>query len=455
MTQIHLAGIGGSGMLPLAELLLKKGYSVSGSDRLIQDPKHLEHLTPPVLKRMRRLQMLGAVLYPQDGSGITDTTQRLVVSTAIEDSNPEVFAAKQKDIPILHRAKELSSQINQNRLLAVAGTSGKSTTSALCGWMLKSLGELDCFVGGAEILEQNEWSAVHVGSGEWSCLEVDESDRSLLQFYPEYAVILNITRDHHSYQENVELFLQFANQTQNKVLLNDADEGCQELARQCSQPDKIKWFSPPQPESAKLTQAGVCFEWRSERWDLPLLGKHNADNAAAALSLIQLALPDANESCLQDALRCFPGVRRRLHRYGSGNTAVYDDYAHNPEKLKALLTTLQQHYERVCVIFQPHGYTPLRFHLDETAKVYIESLRDCDVLILLPVYDAGGTTKRDISSHDLKQKIEKENVRVIENRHDVIAFLQQHQPPFNAISTAGARDDSLAEFAETISKSVS
>lgn len=451
MTQIHLAGIGGSGMLPLAELLLKKGMSVSGSDRMITDPKHLENLTPPVLKRMKRLQSLGAVLYPQDGSGITDTTQRLIVSTAIEDSNPDVSAAIQRNIPIQHRAEELSNQIKQQRLLAVAGTSGKSTTSALCGWLLKSLGALDCFVGGAEILERDEWSAVHVGSGEWSCLELDESDRSLLHFHPQYAVILNITRDHHTYEENVDLFLKFAQQTQGKVLLNAADEGCRQLAERWNQPDKMQWYYPPKSEQTQLTKSGVRFDWMDETWELPLLGKHNADNAAAALSLLQTALPDANHQQLHDSLKCFPGVRRRLHRYGGGKTAVYDDYAHNPEKLNALITTLQLHYERVCVIFQPHGYTPLRFHMDETAKVCRERWRDEDVLILLPVYDAGGTTQRDISSHDLKQKIDRENVMVMENRKDVIAFLQTHHPHFDTIATAGARDDSLAEFAKTIS----
>lgn len=454
MAQIHLAGIGGSGMLPLAELLLKKGLQVSGSDRLITDPKQLENLSPPIQKRMKHLQLLGAILYPQDGSGITETTKRLVVSTAIEDTNPEVIAAHAMQITILHRSQELSNQINQSKLLAVAGTSGKSTTSALCGWILKSTGQLECFVGGAEILEEGKWSAVHVAQGEWSCLELDESDRSLLNFHPQHSVILNITRDHHTYEENIDLFIQFAEQTTGTVLLNSEDSGCQELAEKWNSPEKIQWFTPPANDESKLTPSGVDFHWQEQNWQLPLLGQHNAENASAALSLIKLALPDCKPQDLQNGLKTFPGVRRRLHRYGKGNTAVYDDYAHNPEKIKALLTTLQQHYERVCLIFQPHGYTPLRFHMDETSSVCQSTLRSQDVLILLPVYDAGGTTKRDISSHNLKEKIGRENVYVIEKRDEVIQFLISQDQPFTAISTAGARDDSLAEFAATIAERV-
>lgn len=454
MTRIHLAGIGGSGMLPLAELLLKKGLEVSGSDRLIIDPNQLENLSPPILKRMNHLKSLGALLYPQDGSGITDSTERLVVSTAIEDSNPEIIAAKQNQIPILHRAKELSNQINPSKLLAVAGTSGKSTTSALCGWMLKSLGMLDSFVGGAEILEEGKWSAVHVGDGEWSCLELDESDKSLLNFHPQHSVILNITRDHHTYEENIEIFKQFAQQTSGTVLLNANDEGCRELAEHLKEAEKIQWYTPPSKNETTLSANGVNFTFQDQDWHIPLLGQHNAENASSALSLIQQAMPSVDVQQLQHALQTFPGVRRRLHRYGFGKTAVFDDYAHNPEKIKALLTTLQQHYERVCLIFQPHGYTPLRFHLDETAAVCQSTLRDQDVLVLLPVYDAGGTTRRDISSHDLKEKICRENVLVIETREDVIHFLQSQSKPFDAISTAGARDDSLAEFANAIAENV-
>ncbi|MDX9755734.1 MAG: Mur ligase domain-containing protein, partial [bacterium] len=124
---IHLVGIGGSGMLPLAELLLKKGQSVTGSDRLLKE-QDLATLAPPIRKRLQRLVDLGAVLVPQDGSGVKATTNRVVVSTAIETTNPDIKAAQTLHIPIVHRAEELSQAIPADHLLAICGTSGKSTT---------------------------------------------------------------------------------------------------------------------------------------------------------------------------------------------------------------------------------------------------------------------------------------------------------------------------------------
>ncbi len=454
MARVHLVGIGGSGMQPLAELLLKKGYTVSGSDRLILDPSQLDPISPPIRRRMERLKQFGAVLYPQDGSGLSDSTDQVVVSTAIEDDNPDVIAANQYNIPILHRSEELRNQVHEDHLLAVAGTSGKSTTAALCGWILKSLAQLDCFAGGAEILDGSEWSAVHVGSGNWSCLELDESDKSILRFHPQHALILNITRDHHTYEENLEIFHQFARQTKGAILLNKTDEGCIHLGRQFGESTKLCWFEPPQKDIIRFSQDGIQFRWNHTEWSSSLLGLHNAENITAAVSLIMNALPDADILQIKKAVQTFPGIRRRLQRYGTNTPAVYDDYAHNPEKIKALFQCLQQHYGRACLIFQPHGYTPLRFHLNGIADVCAEVMQKNDCLILLPVYDAGGTTKRDVSSHDLMREITGKNVKVIEQRNDVTQYLQSNKHLFDAIAVAGARDDTLAQFAARIAQAL-
>ena len=245
---IHIIGIGGSGMLPLAELLLKQGHSVSGSDRLLNQ-QTLETLSPPIRKRLERLINLGATIVPQDGSGITNNTIRVVISTAIESSNPDIQAAQRLSIPVLHRSEELKNAVDQDYLLGICGTSGKSTSAALCAWLLMALHDLDVFVGGAEILDQRPdgigWTAVHTGKGRWSVLELDESDKSLLRFTPRHALILNITRDHHPLEENIDIFKTFTEQVSGKLVLNQKDEGCRMLAQQLS-PDKVVWFSPPE-----------------------------------------------------------------------------------------------------------------------------------------------------------------------------------------------------------------
>jgi UDP-N-acetylmuramate--alanine ligase len=450
--KIHIVGIGGSGMLPLAELLLKKNYRVTGSDRLLKQTP-LESLSPPIQKRLERLRALGAVLFPQDGSAIDHDTQRVVISTAIEAGNPDRVKADQLGIPTRHRAEELSNNINDDSLLAVCGTSGKSTTTAICAWVLLALGDLHSFVGGAEILDSATggigWTAVHVGAGQWSCLELDESDKSLLRFSPRHALILNITRDHHSFEENLDIFLAFCMQVSGNLVLNQNDPGCRKLACLLPNSKKISWFTPPSPDQIQSTKTGITIPWNHGEVHIPLMGRHNAENTSGALALLQAAIPDLDPVVVETSLRGFPGIRRRLHRYGS-TIPVFDDYAHNPEKIEAALQAIQSRYARVFFIFQPHGYTPLRFHLEDFAEVFSRTLREEDQLLLLPVYDAGGTTDRDVSSRDLAARITGKTVALYETREDVVAFLKIGIQADDAVVVAGARDDTLAEFAEWI-----
>lgn len=457
METIHVVGIGGSGMLPLAELLLKKGYSVTGSDRLIGDPGNLDSLSPPIRRRLKRLTDLGASLFPQDGSGVTQSTARVVISTAIEQSNPDLVQANAFNIPVLHRSEELKNRTSTGNLIAIAGTSGKSTTTALTAWILIGLGELASFVGGAEILDSTEgigWTAVHVGGGTWSCIEVDESDKSLLHFHPDIAAVLNVTRDHHTYKENLDIFKTFCEQTRGTIILNRNDPGCLQLAETLPK-EKIQWFAPPGSADITNTRDGMTVTYRGELYDVSLMGAYNAENLAAALTAVQAALPVASIDAMKTAVKTFPGIRRRMQRYGRGKIAVYDDYAHNPEKIAALLRSLAERYPRTHIVFQPHGFSPLRFHLDGFAKAFSEGLRDSDCLTLLPIYDAGGTTDRSISSQDLADRIEARNVTVAKNREEVIDALQRQTQTGDAVAIAGARDDTLAEFAETIAGRIS
>jgi len=456
MESIHFIGIAGSGMLPLAELALKRGLRATGSDRLVRDPGNLESLSPPIRLRLQRLVSLGAQIFPQDGSGVSRETVRAVYSTAIENDNPDRLKAESLGIPLLHRSEELKNQIAGRRLLAVAGTSGKSTTTAMCAWLLQAIGELGCFVGGSEILDASDgltgWSQVYVSQGQWACVELDESDKSLLRFSPDAALILNIARDHHALEENLDIFYEFSLNVRSILLLNESDGGCRALADRLGSDGRIHWFTPPAPQEVYHSPDGVGFLFEGERFETPHIGRHNAANLLAALAAVRLAAPCASFRTLQQAAKTFPGIRRRLQRYGSGSVAVFDDYAHNPDKIAALLEALQQRYPRLHLVFQPHGYQPLRFHLDGFAQVLTVNLRLQDHLYLLPVYDAGGTTNRSISSKDLADKIASPNVHLPASREEALNALQRHVQSGDAVAVAGARDDALAEFAQRIAE---
>ncbi|MDX9754598.1 MAG: cyanophycin synthetase, partial [bacterium] len=378
---------------------------------------------------------------------------RVVVSTAIETTNPDIQAAQTLHIPIVHRAEELSQAIPADHLLAICGTSGKSTTTALTAWLLLAAQELHCFVGGAELLDNTPgglgWTAVHVGQGRWSCLELDESDRSLLRFAPRHTLILNITQDHHPYEECLALFQQFCAQVTGEFFLNQADPGCQALGQRLDA-SRVYWFTPPLPEAITQTTEGIAFPYKDRTLYLPLMGVHNAENATGALTMLERVLGSASLDTLSHALQGFPGIRRRMQRAGTSRVPVYDDYAHNPEKVHAAITALQTRFARVWILFQPHGYGPLRFHLDAFAQTFSQTLRQQDHLVLLPVYDAGGTTDRGITSGDLAAQIQTRNPVSVLSRDDILATLPTQVQPGDAILVAGARDDTLTTFADHI-----
>ena len=196
----HLIGIGGVGMSALAQALLDKGCAVSGADRQIADSG-----TPPPTPVLRALAAQGVALFPDDGSGVDDGTARIIVSTAIEDTNPGLRKAKASGIPVVHRAAALAETLSGRKLVAVAGTCGKSTVTAILGHVLTACGFDPVVVNGAQIAG---WDAngtrvgsVRKGAGEYAVAEVDESDKSLTAFSPYAAIITNASADHYSKEE--------------------------------------------------------------------------------------------------------------------------------------------------------------------------------------------------------------------------------------------------------------
>ena len=410
-------------MSALAQAYLDAGWVVSGADRSLR----AGGARTPVLEA---LAGQGVRLFPDDGSGVTDATGRLVISTAIEDTNPDLAAARARGIPVVHRAAALSELLSGHKLVAVAGTCGKSTVTAMLGHLLAECGFDPLVVNGAQVVSWDAGGArvgsVRRGGGEWAVAEVDESDKSLTAFHPYAVVVTNASADHYSKEEMDAVFDAFVRDVPGPVVDGRAvfeDKGLKAVAERC-----------------------------------PLPGAHSRANALLALLMAE-ALGAPRER-LAAALASFPGVERRLQRIGSVSrgdrqVAVYDDYAHNPEKLHAMLTTLQEAFPQgVAAVWRPHGYAPIRKMLDALAEMFRATLRPQDILVLPPVYDAGGTADRSINSDALAARLADASGKIVlvNDLKEAETVLRTHAPAVGAIVTAGARDPELPVLARRLTQ---
>ena len=413
MAKRHLIGIGGVGMSALATALVKLGDTVTGADRTLGTPN------------IKFLESLGVRVFPDDGSGVDGATDEVIVSTAIEETNAGLKKAKEHGIPVTHRAKALARTLGAYKLVAVVGTCGKSTVTAMLGHVLAECGLDPMCVNGANV---PGWEgAVRFGKGQYAVAEVDESDKSLVAFKPYAAIVTNASADHYSKEEMDEVFDAFVKDCEGPVI--DGRRGLE--------------------------------VWKFGSLEVALPGKHNLQNAEMAVRMA-VALGVSPDRAIA-AMKTFRGVERRLQLISpshpltlSPSPSVYDDYAHNPEKLKAMWTTLaEKHPAGICVIWRPHGYAPLRKMMDALATMFAETVRPCDKLLLLPVYDAGGTTDRSVNSNDLKAKVEGEVEQRIELIPDLDAAYEwcaAHKGDFSAFVTCGARDPGLPVLAKRLSE---
>jgi UDP-N-acetylmuramate--alanine ligase len=446
---LHFIGIGGSGMSALAQIAAAT-QTVSGSDRTW--PANAD------LDLFQKLEKNQVRLLPQDGSGITTQTDLVIYSTAIEPNNPDWQKAHELGITTQHRSDFLLSLTQQKELIAVGGTSGKSTITGMIGVLLDRCGLFPTVVNGGEI--KNFISPTHLGnakagSGPYFVMESDESDGSLTRFFPKSAVISNISKDHKTLAELRALFLQFAAQTQETLILN---QDCPEI-RQLQWPAKKKMSyaldnnADVKAKEIKLSLSGSSFKVKDVLFELQVPGRHNVSNALAAISVgISIGLPLQQ---IANALSQFQGIKRRLDFIPSANRhQVIDDFAHNPEKIAASMQTLTPHAKRMIAIFQPHGYGPTRFLFDEYAAVFAAQLRQEDHLFFLPIFDAGGTAQRTISSEDLAAHIRNKNrsAHAVSSKKELLDRLKEMLQAKDTILVMGARDPSLTDLCHQIAK---
>ncbi|MHB8843636.1 MAG: L,D-transpeptidase family protein [Nitrospirota bacterium] len=440
---IHFTGIFGSGMSALAQYLRFQGITVSGSDRF--------HTSGDTAAIRRSLEELGCAIAPQDGSGINEDTDIVCVSTAIEDSNPDIAAARERGIPIVHRSDVLAAIIATKRTIAVAGTSGKSTVTAMIFEFLTACDRSPSLLSGAGLrrLERqgligNAWN----GGSDLLVVEADESDGTLVKYCPAATVILNVSKDHKSTEEITALFETLASRSSwtasnadDPVLASlPANERFGRNGTATWRPDRIELL----PASVKLHKGGVLYH-------LPLPGDHNMENLAAALCVCEQF--GCEPEALAGAVQAYEGVARRFSVTGTKqNIHVVDDFAHNPAKIAAAVRASRGLSSRIIAVYQPHGFAPTRFLKDEYIAAFTTAFERQDSLYLLPIYYAGGTAQKSISSEDIITGLGavKFKARALSSRDELLAALRSDAAPGDCILLMGARDPSLPALVKKI-----
>lgn len=451
-------GVGGSGMLPLALIVKSRGAPVSGSDRALDQGR--------LAAKFDYLRQAGVTLFPQDGSGITSKDAILVTSAAVEDTIPDVQAARRAGAKHQLRAELLAELFNESpNAIGVAGTSGKSTTTGMIGWVLHALGADPTVMNGAVMknfaTSDAPFASALVGKGDLFVSEVDESDGSIARFHPRVAVLNNIALDHKSMDELRDLFRAFVHKAELAIINLDNKETAA-LAAELPVSRKLTYSvdgakADLQARDIEPLSNGIAFTVSERnaaapiRVHLKVPGRHNVSNALASIGAARAAGFSLQEAA--DALATFEGIARRLDVVGTaGGITVIDDFAHNPDKITATLATLHDFPGRLLVMFQPHGFGPLRLMKDQFIETFARDLRPEDVLLMPePVY-FGGTVDRSVSSMDIVRGVEAAggNAHVFSDRAACGDWLVAAARPGDRIIVMGARDDTLSQFAREI-----
>lgn len=439
-------GIAGSGMSAIAQYLKGIGKNISGSDREFSNEK-----------QNRNIELLieqGIACFPQNATGIDSNTELLVISTAIEEDNVEYLKSKQLGIPIVLRSDLLAAITRSKKTVAIAGTSGKSTTVAMLFHILHQNNFSPSLITGAGLasLQKNgEIGNSFVGKSDWLIIEADESDGSLVKYTPEIGVILNIDKDHKTIDELVEIFTIFKNNSSEILIVNQDQERTQLL-----NPDGNFNFGTNSKSkfcAKNFKQIGfsILFEINGIQFEIPTKGNYNMMNAVAAVSAanyLGISILDASKALIN-----YEGIYRRNQLIGEKNgVQVIDDFAHNPVKIAAAIRANQPENGRLFACFQPHGYAPTRFLRNEFVEEITNSLRADDEILMPEIYYAGGTANKNISANDLIIEIKEngKNAHFFEDRLNIIPYLKAKIKANDIILITGARDPSLDEFARKV-----
>jgi len=444
MSRYHFVGIAGIGMSGLAQIVRAGGAEVSGSDRYFDREQLLE--------RRAKLEAQGVRIFPQDGSGVQTSTGHLVISSAIEPENPDLQKGLRLGLARLHRSDLLASMFHAcRRRVAVTGSFGKTTITAMVAWALVAAGERPMVANGGVMRNfetETDIGNALAGNGDLACIEADESDGTCVKYRPHIGVVTGLARDHKEWDDLEKLYAAFAANTE-QVLVVGSQAAAVLFGR--PGPRRVTFGLRDGDLRARLIRFGrreVSFQVGRTRFRARQIGAFSVFNALGAIAVLrELGLPDSR---IESGLRTFEGVARHMELAGrSRGVRFFDDFAHNPSKVQAAIEAVRQAgARRVLVVFQPHGFEPARFMRRELAEALARALGPEDRAFLLPIYYVGGRIQADISSVDLAREAKARGapVEALADRHEALERLGRTVRENDAVLVMGARDDSLTQL---------
>lgn len=440
--RVHLIGIGGAGMSGIARILLARGTAVSGSDA--KDSR-----------TVLALRALGAdVAVGHDAANLPAPPATVVVSSAIRESNPELAAARERGLPVVHRAQALAALTAGRRLAAVTGTAGKTSTTSMLTVALQHCGLDPSFAIGGDLAASG--SGAHEGSGDVFVVEADESDASFLAFSPTVAVVTNVEADHLDHYGTAEAYVAAFDEFLGRIVPGGVlvtcvdDPGAAALATRAeARGIRVRRYGRDAAADARLVdfrpdgtgaRIVLCHADREHLLRLAVPGEHMALNALGALLAgVELG---ADADALLAGLAAFDGVRRRFEFRGrAAGVAVYDDYAHHPSKVAAQLRAACQVVDghgRVVVAFQPHLYSRTR----DFAAEFGAALGLADEVVVLDVYGAREDPQPGVSGALIADAVPlpRDRVRFVPHWEDVPAVVAGVAAAGDLVITMGAGD---------------
>ena len=435
-------------MSAIAQYLSGRGEQVSGSDRLFSKTDKSE--------TQLQLERAGIECHFQDGSGITPDTEAVIVSTAIEESNVEYQKAKSLGIPVIKRSALLAQISDSIKTIAVGGTSGKSTTTAMIFHILQKCGKEPSLITGAGLATLQKQGLIgnaYNGSGEWLVIESDESDGSIVGYHPEIALLLNVERDHKEESELMELFSTFKSHTKKAFIVNSNYP----ITMSLSQNESYNFGTKGNPgiKGSGFEQDGfsIKFNVNGVPCSINAIGTHNMENALAAIAAAVQTGITVEQAV--EAIKDFSGIYRRASLVRADQERhlyVVDDFAHNPSEVASAIKACQSITGKVIAYFQPHGFGPLRFMHKELGELVAATLRPNDIFVIGDVYYAGGTVNRDISPEIVSQAIQYlgKNAIFAKDKESCRAEILKNTPERDCtILIMGARDPKLSDYAQS------
>ena len=446
---VHFVGIGGIGMSGIAEIMLKIGYSVQGSDAKSS-------------ANTERLEQLGArVFIGHDAAHIGDGVSAVVYSTAVKPTNPELMTARERRIPLVRRAEMLAELMRLQFSIAVGGTHGKTTTTSMVAAILDA-GGLDPTVVNGGIINAYGTNA-KVGDGDWIVVEADESDGSFLRLKSTVAIVTNIDPEHLDHYGDFDAVRKaFVDFVENIPFYGFAcvcldHPEVQRLVAAIDNRRLVTYGINPQAmvraDNCQMAPDGCRFDVviqgrgmaaldepvRIEGLHLPMAGWHNVSNALAAIAVAREL--DVSDDAIRAGLAGFGGVKRRFTTTGIVNgVRIIDDYGHHPVEIAAVLKAARQVSEgRVIAVMQPHRFTRLRDLMDE----FSTSFSDADIVFITDVYAAGETPIDGIDKHALIDGVRRyghRQVSALDNAAALPGVIAEEARPGDVVVLLGAGD---------------